>query len=742
MSPRTSFLAGAAALTAAFALTPASAFAFGSISGAGQRTEHERVTRLALQCANGQQAPSCFQPVSLDNVAGKSNTWGAVGAADNFLLHRTGSIIAPITGDKEFWHCDDADYLQPASNGGKAYKQSRPKAMNALRECLTWGRAMLYDGPGTPGAGVINWADLPQATPNWGALSVARNLLDAKGNVDVSDVGSCTFNGAKALFGRGKCNVLEPWGYVLHMSEDFYSHTNWADKADPNKRLGIGNAPGLGNADPAPFLDLRRSALPGDGDIPADFSGGCFAFPDLPFVSPCINRVRHNDDGSTQGMNKDKALINTATGEVSDPKTMRGQITVGGVSNAQRAVNGAVAEARRQWSVLRSELIQRFGVANGSKMACVLTMDSVKLCDGRTIVEVVDTAGQPRAGARAAAAGDDALAVGRSLLGQLSDADRVSVLTFDSSSGDQDPDPFVAPDDARIDAAQRGDSAADPATTSPGEADDTDDPTVVERPDAPGTALTPAEEIPAEGQHETPVLTESDAQTTIPEQEAPEGDDIPNDPKVTRQRGDKGQAAADALASATALLANDDAPTGQRGVVLVTYRLGDVDKLVARIDDLADTGATVSLVRFGGDVPDAVVAAVERARGTVVALPVDAPRPAASISRSVVDAGLTRLSDVFGPDQEATLSDGNAPVAGLTDKGVDAHQVAPLKDDAKLVVRADDPVKVVVRDVERGTQRTDQARPGDPASLGLREGGNYVVRIEGPAGRAYTAAIS
>jgi hypothetical protein len=745
MSPRKLFLASAAACAAAVALTPASALGFGSVNGFGQRSEHERVTRLALQCAGGEQAPSCFQPTSLDNVAGVKNTWGAVGAADNFLQHRTGSIFAPVTGDEAFWHCDDADYLQPASNGGKAYKQSRAKAMNALRECLQWGKVMLYDGPGTPGASVFDFTDLPQATPFWGALSVAGKLLDAKGNVGVDDVGSCNFNGVQLVLGRGKCNVLEPWGYVLHMAEDFYSHTNWADKADPGKALGIGNAPGLGMGDPAPFLDLRRP-LPADGDVPADFTGGCFVFPDLPLVSSCINRVRHNDEGSTAGINKDKALIDTATGVVGDPQTLRGKITVGGVSNVQRAVNDAVAEARRQWVVLRAELVQRFGVAKGSKMACVLTMDTVKVCDTRNLVEVVDTAGQPRgakgAMARAAAAGADPVAVGRSLLGQLSDADRVSVLTFDSSSGDQDPDPFVAPDDAAFDAADRGDRAGDPATTTKGGVDDAGDPTVVTQPDAPDPAPLPADQFPQEGQHETPDLAEQGSDLAIPAQPAPKGDTIPSEPKITAQRPDAGTAAADALAGATALLANDDAPAGQRGVVLVTYRLGDVDQLVDRIGDLADSGASVSLVRFGGDVPDRVVAAIERANGTVLALPADASRSAGSISRAVAGAGLTRLTDVFGPDQGTTLVDGGAPVTGVTDRGSDTHQIGPLDGDATLVVRTDEPLKVVVRDQEHGTGRTLTARPGDPASVSLDQGGDYVVQVAGPNGRGYTAAVS
>ena len=58
--------------------------AFGTLSVAGQDREHERITRNALECglapANVQP---CFEPDSMDELAGTSGTFGAVGAPDN-----------------------------------------------------------------------------------------------------------------------------------------------------------------------------------------------------------------------------------------------------------------------------------------------------------------------------------------------------------------------------------------------------------------------------------------------------------------------------------------------------------------------------------------------------------------------------------------------------------------------------------------------------------------------------------
>ncbi len=210
----------------------------------------------------------------------------------------------------------------------------------------------------------------------------------------------------------------------------------------------------------APFLDLRRAAGPADDQIPADFTGGCFTGVTTNWLW-CSGHVKHSDD-----INKDKELIDTATGVVSDPVSPRSAIVVGGVSNGQRAVDDAAKEARRQWAVLRAELIQRFGAAKGATMACALTMDDTSVCNTRNIVAVVDTSTTPArtTGARAAQATDTpSAAAGQALLDRLTPSDRVSVLTFDSSDGAQDADPFTAPRDAAIDEAGR----ATPPPTRP-----------------------------------------------------------------------------------------------------------------------------------------------------------------------------------------------------------------------------------------------------------------------------------
>src|SRR5438034_9693398 len=62
-------------------ITAPAAHAFGTINGLGQRAEHERITRAALACPPGVKSDgSCFEPRSIDQLAGHSGTFGGVGA--------------------------------------------------------------------------------------------------------------------------------------------------------------------------------------------------------------------------------------------------------------------------------------------------------------------------------------------------------------------------------------------------------------------------------------------------------------------------------------------------------------------------------------------------------------------------------------------------------------------------------------------------------------------------------------
>ncbi len=330
-------------------LIPAAADAFGTVNILGQHAEHERITRLALGCRPGEPHDgSCFENDSLSNLAGTTGQFGAVGAADNIPIH--------FGGGPSWWHCDDADYMNTPK-----YPQSRANATAKLEECRAWARGMLYDGhsSGAPNA------------PSWGAVKMAGVtglILSKTGMVISSDPGtsylsSCSFNGAR---GRAKCNVWESFGYVLHATEDFYSHSNWSDQSDPSQPISITNPPGLGRRDLPAFWDLRQPSAP----IPDEqIATGCYP------SSSCVGRITHDE-----GLNKDKEFIDT-TGElgiVSEIGTRRGAVR----HNAQRAVNGAIAEAKRQWAIFRDALVTRYGVDHGGKLICALTSDhSIRDCN-------------------------------------------------------------------------------------------------------------------------------------------------------------------------------------------------------------------------------------------------------------------------------------------------------------------------------------------------------------------------
>ena len=312
----------AAGLTAA-GLMATAAFGFGTIHGLGQDAEHERITRHALSCASGAPKAICFQSESIDMLAGKTGTVGAVGLPD----------VTMITDPKA--HCDMGDYLDVPG-----YPQSKADANAHLTECRAWMKAKLDE-----------------------AVRDAGALLDTKGKIDDSQIPtmiSCAFGTGK---GRAKCNVLEDFGILLHASEDFYSHTNWVDRQEPKSPVGPENPPGLGNSGPAPWLDLRRPA----GAVPAGLISGCFTLlPESKFCnygpSDSLHRAKH------EYLNKDKGKI--------DPKFGAAGTTRGSVEgNFRRAVEAAIADTRDKWATLSEALISTYGQERGAKMICAISHD-------------------------------------------------------------------------------------------------------------------------------------------------------------------------------------------------------------------------------------------------------------------------------------------------------------------------------------------------------------------------------
>jgi hypothetical protein len=93
---------------------------FGTVNGLGQHSEHEKITRAALQCT-GTWNGDCFEKVSMDQLSGKSGSFGAVGSPD----------FPPAFGAEA--HCDDADFLNITG-----YPQTRAAATTKLQNCVAF----------------------------------------------------------------------------------------------------------------------------------------------------------------------------------------------------------------------------------------------------------------------------------------------------------------------------------------------------------------------------------------------------------------------------------------------------------------------------------------------------------------------------------------------------------------------------------------------------------------------------
>ncbi|MFI9240718.1 CinY protein [Streptomyces sp. NPDC053079] len=322
---RATLLLGAATITPLALLTAQAppAQAFGTVNALGQHAEHERITRAALACAPGTPSDgTCFEPRSLDQVAGHKGTFGAVGAPD------TDEVATPEA------HCDNADFL-----AAPGYPRSREEATRQLQACVTKLQTRFAEGVAAAG-GTLK----PDGTIDAGESNLAK---------------SCTFT--LGLPGRNKCEAIEGFGRALHGVQDFYSHSNWADAAAGDRPLGKDNPPGLNLPGPSPLLALSTGRPPATSAVPRELTTGCFSLVPL----GCSKRVQHS------GLNKDNGLIDPATGATSGPTTARGKVG----DNFDRAVQAAVADTRRQWSDFRAALTARYGKDRARSIGCALTHD-------------------------------------------------------------------------------------------------------------------------------------------------------------------------------------------------------------------------------------------------------------------------------------------------------------------------------------------------------------------------------
>ncbi|KAK4099223.1 hypothetical protein N658DRAFT_430310 [Parathielavia hyrcaniae] len=329
-----------------------------------QHNEHEIITRLAFQCPSARGSDgTCFESRSLDQLAGwHVNVLGIAVTGAGF----NGAVGAPDTLDPvpegPEAHCDDADYLDVPG-----YPQTRDEANAKLQSCLDHMRRRFHQ-----------------------AVVSANRLLDERHRIrrDMVDLsrGDCAFafpTWQSDGFGRAKCNAIEGLGRALHGIQDFYSHSNWVDSADPNKPIGVSNPPGLGMNGSAPFLDLRGNGTIPPDQIPRNLTTGCFALPDNPEgCGDCEGRITHG------ALSKDKGIIHlngTFGDEAMDPRSEASP------NNFPLAVQAAIQHSRETWADFREEMLHQYDMVIGGLMLCALVRDDpVKDCRNRTLAIVVD----------------------------------------------------------------------------------------------------------------------------------------------------------------------------------------------------------------------------------------------------------------------------------------------------------------------------------------------------------------
>lgn len=326
-------LAAAITLIGLVSTGPAQAFGtYDSPSIMGQQSEHERITRSLAQVG--------LEPATLDLLAGKPGRLGGVGSPD-FLDNSKG--LGPA-----FKHCDNGDYVDV-----DGYKQTREQADAALRECFTY------------------FEDLLDA-----AITKAGDLVDANGKVNIKEARAnysvCSFPfDLNKNAGSAKCAVVNHLGRALHIAEDFWSHTNWADAADPSQPISVKNPAGLGRTDiPAVVRYPGSTSAP----IPDGLISGCDD--SVPVLGPleCKGRVSHSS------LAKDNGAIDPSNCESASTtkKYARAGITgESGQSNFVLAVCGAMRQAQQTWSDFSDAVISSYGAERGRRILDVVSQDAV-----------------------------------------------------------------------------------------------------------------------------------------------------------------------------------------------------------------------------------------------------------------------------------------------------------------------------------------------------------------------------
>lgn len=358
---RARFLMGTVLAIAALGAAASTASGFGTwdsplIPG---YAEHERITRMAIQCDGafaasatsplGPASTGCAQARTATMVAGTDGYFGGVGAPDS---------IDGALNSQSPKHCDDGDFLfgaptypRPVADRDSGIEACRAAFTTYMDDAVQWAGVLV---PATDSAAVL---DPAQASLGPGRCNWRYDRLDAANATHPTGVG------------QAKCNVLISFGRAMHIAQDFFSHSNWIDQPLPlaTAPLGLGNPPGLGRTvtttDQVP--DLLR--YPRTSDEAAAFlaanqvvTGG--------YTGSLTGRVTHSDRSSTRGLNKDMGSdrINWTTGAIPKGTGSRGATgAIGDLDNFQRAAYAAATTTATAWRDLEAAVKARYPGARG-----------------------------------------------------------------------------------------------------------------------------------------------------------------------------------------------------------------------------------------------------------------------------------------------------------------------------------------------------------------------------------------
>lgn len=394
------------------ALTPLLSHGFGTTNGVALEVkgwryykEHANITFAALSCQAKNPVKNCFEPGTMETLAGlgsKIYGFGAIGAADNYSYKGSGPTE---------WHCSEADYIPPfisgVSTGISDYPTSENYAKRVFERCRNFAKEEFLFGhiEGTRAASPGKWGGVLGSSRYYfttnnsfdGPLTWYYAGAGLSGNLGYATLANCYFSFYNAS--GGKCHVLNALGRGLHAVEDFYAHSNWGDIADPKQPVSIDNPPGLGMTTLAPFWRDLDEPMPWIEGL----SSGCYGkeWRDLPSgvkYSDCSKRVADLEWRNKKyvGYSKDVASFDPKDGvdakvtcadygDISSDQWAgcqpRGSIMLpNGVQVQQNVTTLAIMEVRRQWEWIQKKIYEHFGKERGDIVICYITKDEVKEC--------------------------------------------------------------------------------------------------------------------------------------------------------------------------------------------------------------------------------------------------------------------------------------------------------------------------------------------------------------------------